>query len=56
MNILSTLGPIACGVLLTRDIDSVVTAYQRYLELTVTQRFRLDEATAAGLGLQGALA
>ena len=48
----STLGPIACGVLLTRDIDSVVTAYQRYLQLTVSQRFRLDEATAAGLGLQ----
>ena len=52
----STLGPIACGVLLARDIDSLVMAYQRYLELTVTQRFRLDEATAAGLGLQGALA
>ena len=48
----STLGPIACGVLLARDIDSVTTAYQRYLELAVTQRFRLDEATAAGLGLQ----
>ena len=52
MNTPSTLGPIACGVVLARDIDPLVTAYQRYLELTVTQRFRLDEATAAGLGLQ----
>ena len=48
----STLGPIACGVLLARDIDPLVAAYQRGLELSVTQRFRLDEATAAGLGLQ----
>ena len=28
MNTPSTLGPIACGVLLARDIDSVATAYQ----------------------------
>ncbi len=47
----AALGPVACGVILSRELSPIIDAYERFLALTVSQRFTLDGLTAKGLGL-----
>ncbi len=47
-----TLGPVACAVLLAKNLDAVAQAYEEYLQLSVSHRFVLDRDSALGLGLE----
>lgn len=48
----ATLGPVACGTLVSRDIDALSAVYVEYLGMTIIEQGRIASQLASGWGLE----